>query len=89
MSWNGSGKCTIGALYEKSFPFAVNPQEGYGEGESRMAIAAAWNALIELADVLGPEDAEVSVSLSGHANPGNEPEEGWSKDFISISIYRV
>lgn len=89
MSWNGSGKCTIGELYEAAFPFPIDLQEGYGEGEGRMAITAAWNALIELAEALGPEDAEVSVSLSGHANPGNEPVGTWSRDFISISIYRT
>lgn len=30
---------------------------------------------------------EVSVSMSGHANPGNFAPEGMSKDYISISVY--
>jgi len=29
----------------------------------------------------------VSASISGHANPGHEPVQGWANDFLQVSIY--
>ena len=32
---------------------------------------------------------EVAVNLSGHANPAHRPREGYSNDFISISVSQL
>jgi hypothetical protein len=34
-------------------------------------------------------DRPVTVSASGHANPGHKPAQGWSNDTFSLSIYQV
>jgi hypothetical protein len=34
----------------------------------------------------GRPDWSVDVSISGHANPGGQPRDGWSNDFLSVSV---
>ena len=34
-------------------------------------------------------DGTFTVNLSGHANPGHQPRDGWANDAVSISIAQV
>jgi hypothetical protein len=31
-------------------------------------------------------DGNVNVTLSGHANPGHQPRQGWANDLVTVSI---
>lgn len=64
----------------------VTGQEGPHVDE---AVQAAKDAAVDLirSGVLGY--GNVRVSLSGHANPGHKPTEGWSNDTITISAAAV
>lgn len=50
--------------------------------------AAARAAVKELvgSGAFGDGSKEFSVQLSGHANPGHEPLEGWSNDCVSVHV---
>jgi hypothetical protein len=34
----------------------------------------------------GGPGASVAVTVGGHANPGHTPREGWSDDFITVTV---
>jgi hypothetical protein len=61
----------------------AQPQQGYAEEESAIAIAVAIDALINLAPVCGEY---VQLGANGHANPGHVAESGWSADAFTLSI---
>lgn len=63
----------------------AQPQQPYGEEESRIAIAVAIDTIIQLAGQ-GVCGSYVQVSASGHANPGHVPEPGWAADAFTLSI---
>jgi hypothetical protein len=31
-------------------------------------------------------EGNINVSLSGHANPGHKPRQGWSNDMVTVSV---
>ena len=43
-------------------------------------------AKILLPAVCGAAATSVNVILGGHANPGHEPQQGWTKDSITVSV---
>jgi hypothetical protein len=43
-------------------------------------------ALVELVAAVGPEDGTLSVTVSGHANPGHAPTEGWANESITVAV---
>ena len=47
-------------------------------------LAAALPALVE---VTGSDRAAVTVVVSGHANPGHGPREGWADEFVSVAVH--
>ncbi|HXA90644.1 MAG TPA: hypothetical protein VNW96_19170 [Mycobacterium sp.] len=61
----------------------AQPQQGYAEEESRIAVAVAIDALISLAATCGEY---VQLGANGHANPNHTPESGWSVDAFTLSI---
>lgn len=91
MSWNFS----VNGVTKENADAALNAAaEGQidnimrgDSGEEMMAQAEqstyAAVAIIE-SGCLG--DGPFLVSLSGHANPGHEPRDGWVNDVVSISI---
>lgn len=94
MSWAGNGKTTIRSLRElraegSTGPLTIYPQSGYGEAASKVVIESVLVAVGALVAQLGTDDAEVQVTISGHANPGHEPEAGWARDEIRILIQRT
>jgi hypothetical protein len=75
------------ALAEAIAPIAeANPDQADAMDDHAKALA---KALPELVAVVGPDDALVRVSVSGHANPGHEPVEGWADDAIHVDVVFV
>lgn len=68
------------ATIEVPYPIDDDPREQF-EKAKQLAID-----LVESGVVGGSPDHRFNVSLSGHANPGHEPTEGWSNDAVTISI---
>jgi hypothetical protein len=75
MSWSAS-KLNGGEWQEQ-------PQVGYGEAESKVAILAAKTAAEALAPIVGER---VNIYLNGHANPNQTPTGGWATDALTINI---
>lgn len=42
--------------------------------------------LPQVLEVVGSQDAQVIVSLSGHGNPGHGAREGWADETLTLSI---
>lgn len=58
----------------------------YGEHVKEQVVVACEVAkLIAESGVIG-KDKDYVVSLSGHANEGHEPKEGYANDYIAVSI---
>lgn len=58
----------------------------HAEAESRTLAEAALAAAGNLVALLGNEGDEVAVQVTGHANPGGVPPEGWSADCITVTL---
>lgn len=56
------------------------------KAEQEQQFTAAMNAARALLDVVGRPEDEVSVSLSGHANPDHGPRDGWANETITITV---
>lgn len=75
----------------RAIKLADLPDHEYG-GQAEFIKAdilpAAKDAAIRLIESggLGGSGHMFNVSFSGHANPGHEPVEGWSNDFVGIQI---
>jgi hypothetical protein len=52
--------------------------------EARAAVEVAIQAAEHLRDAVG--GSHVTVMVSGHANPGHEPPQGWSRDQVYVSV---
>jgi hypothetical protein len=52
--------------------------------EARAAVELAVQAAEHLRDAVG--GSHLYVTISGHANPGHEPPEGWSRDQVLVSV---
>lgn len=60
--------------------------------DTQEALAAACGTAVALVDsgaVGDPEHFDFTVTLSGHANDGHEPREGWANDCATISVYQA
>lgn len=95
MSWNiESTTIKLGAelpmLREAVLAMPSNPQNGYGEEDSKAAINTAKRAIVNVIDegVFGTT-GKVEVYAGGHSNPGNVPEPGWSTDYMNIFVQKL
>lgn len=52
-------------------------------------IDAAVTAAVALAAAVDDGTSPISVSLSGHANPGHRPTQGWANDCVTIYVNNV
>lgn len=90
MSWSAS---TVGRsgddITQKVYSLDITHEHGV---EVDDALGIAQDIALDLIEsgALGEGDDKIwSVSLSGHANPGNEPVSGWSNDSISINVWQA
>jgi len=95
MSWSASVTIPKGTVPVEALEATIMDAEVLGNTdcptERDAAAASAKRAVYEIlrSTALGGGDHSYSVSMSGHANPGNELErEGVSRDFINIQIYQ-
>lgn len=56
------------------------------EAEATELVNAASEAVRLVAAALGEKWSSASISISGHANPGHGPKEGWANDCLTISV---
>jgi len=56
------------------------------EVEQREQFEAAVEAAKALAKVVGRAGDAVMISVSGHANPGHGPREGWAHEMITVRV---
>lgn len=85
MSWSASviavEQLELEAKLSSALQIAANSDaEAEAKEQAHVAIAVA----VALAKTTGSK--AVNVSLSGHANPSHEPREGYSNDFVSVSV---
>lgn len=89
MSWTASfGPMEVDDTWKHLYNWPLNGEE---TSEHRLQFQAALRAAHELAHegVVGaPEDAQVFITLSGHANEGHQSKSGWSDSWVSISLYK-
>jgi hypothetical protein len=57
--------------------------------EVRTHLAAVAAAASELASAIGLDSDELSVSVSGHANPGHGPKDGYADEWVTVSVVVV
>ena len=74
------------ALNSAAETHVVNAMRGDSGPEMSEQMEQAVYAVVAIvtSGVLG--EGPFSVSLSGHANPGHKPREGWADDAISINL---
>jgi len=83
VSWSSNGKINSQGTSE----YTDTPQVGYGEEESKAQIKEAQAVVKILVDSKVMGEGGFLVTLNGHANPGGEPVENWSLDYIQIQIH--
>lgn len=65
---------------------AVNEQtDGLAEAQTEQA-SRAYEAAALLAQQVGRPEDQVVVTMSGHANPGHAPRDGWSDETITVTV---
>lgn len=93
MSWSASivtepGNDWDGKIQELELP------EGLVDRDTPHVRGAFLEAKYMAIDLIGseefgdPEQFGFTVNLGGHANPNHEPTEGWTNDFVVISIHQ-
>ena len=79
---------------------AVGPSEQHGAGaEARAAISAILDTAQGMVEAVRrtappvipgpPRNDTISVSISGHANPGREAPPSWSRDYCQVGVWRL
>lgn len=94
MSWSLSVSTTTPATLEADLAEARHAaiEANQFQGCLDEAIAAAdvaIPAVVQLVQAIvpaGATDTPLSVSLNGHANPGNVPNAEWANDFITVTV---
>lgn len=90
MSWSASASAVVardaaGKLresFDKTYPTPT--------AEVTEQFAAVIRAVEGALTVVQPDlDGLVTVSASGHANPGHQKAEGWANDSFTVSIYQL
>lgn len=84
MSWSTSFKAKGSNVYDVQ-EFGLESLEAQKAAEQAGDLAA----LLVISGVVGSIDKTYKVTVSGHANPKNEPVEGWGNDFVSINVYQI
>lgn len=89
MSWGASFIVKSGATPETiDFSDTANVEEVPEHLEQyREAVSAAFGVL--LSGVVGDGGKDYKVVLSGHANEGHEPADGWASDCVTINIFQL
>lgn len=84
MSWSYSTTMDAGADFNlDAIKEAVTAQNPDGLDQINVAMTAVH---LLMQDASLGDATEFYVSMSGHANPGHKPREGWANDAITVSV---
>lgn len=93
MSWGFSLKTrTSIEAFDSAFGGAADLYRSQGAtplaSEAEEQVEAARQAARNIIEsgVVGDDTTNISVSFSGHANPGHAPQPGWANDFVQVTI---
>jgi|SRR5882672_46683 len=102
MSWSTSVQIPKDTNYREAEKMILGmTQQGQATPEAEAALTEAKHSAIALMAsgcFTGKQDGEftekplkhgISVSLSGHANPGHEPKTNWANDCVNISVAQM
>lgn len=86
MSWSAFVDTTTNDIADAE----IVPSPADLDGPPREQFEAARAAAVQLveAGAVGV-DKPIRVTLSGHANPGHEPTEGWANDVVTVGIAQI
>ena len=56
----------------------------FGAMDEQFEAALNMARIAWLRKVVG--DGNINVTLSGHANPGHKPRQGWANDLVTVSV---
>jgi len=61
----------------------------HAEAEAKEQVDKAVELVKALADAVSDTvDRKIGATLSGHANPGHEPRDGYADDSITVNVYQ-
>lgn len=80
MSWSAYGTLT-GTTIEYTSQVAIDSDESKAQFD---AAEKAVKALVK-SGAVGDPKGTYNIALSGHANPGHEPQIGWANDNITVA----
>ena len=92
MSWNVTltdlDPSEVGAAAAKACrDFKANYSD---DAEAILAMDEQMEAALNVVRFLMPRDVvgegNVNVTLSGHANPGHKPRQGWANDYVAVHV---
>lgn len=86
MSWSASFTVKDDDVIDDSVvESGVEPDQHSDQYEE--ALNCVWSLL--RSGVVGGDDKEYRVILSGHGNPNHEPASGWANDCVTIQVVQV
>lgn len=90
MSWSGSVLAQFDEAEDAINAVAVSPDSDAPDQVAQVAAAkVAAVSLIKSGAVVVGSDQDVSIYISGHANPGHLPTAGYANDSLQVSITQV
>lgn len=84
MSWTRTSQGPIGKHESRYLP-APDPSE-HAPTETGYQFAAALRAVADLCSAVGRPDDQITVNMSGHANPRHAPAKGWGNEYITVTV---
>ena len=69
--------------------FTTSPEALTPEMDEQFTEAKRVAGVIIESGVVGDPQGWFNISLSGHANPGHKPAEGWANDSCVVNIYQA
>lgn len=90
MSWSGTVTAQFSEAETAIGSVAVSPDSTAPEQIEQVAAAKdAAVALLKSQVVVNDAGQDVTISISGHSNPGHKPAAGYANDAITVSLYQV
>ena len=88
MSWTASLPEALPGQTIVADRFSTSPPDLEGEPKEQFDLAVEVARTIIASGAVG-QGKSFRVNLSGHANPGHEPQEGWATDAMTVSVFQA
>lgn len=90
MSWSGYATAQYPDAEDAIANLAVSPDSTAPEQVEQVnAAKAAATELVKSGVVVNDPSQDVTISISGHANPGHKVTPGYGNDLVTVSISQV